>query len=159
MSDSVRPHRQQPTRLPRPWDSPGKNTGVGCHFLVQCVKVKSGSEVVQSCPTLGDPMDCSPPGSSAHGISQPRGLEWGATAFPDPSPTRTLALTPASLHPAQHTHLSQAGRAWWSLCVLVPLVGCFPSIIYLQCVCVCVCVCAHSPDTGHSTTTLCNLLK
>ena len=64
MSDSVRPHRQQPTRLRCPWDSPGKNTGVGCHFLLYCVEVKSGSEVVQSCPTLSDPMDCSLPGSS-----------------------------------------------------------------------------------------------
>jgi len=63
VSDSVRPHRQQPTRLPRPWDSPGKNTGVGCRFLLQCVKMKSESEVAQSCPTLSDPMDCSPPGS------------------------------------------------------------------------------------------------
>ena len=68
MSDSVRPHRWQPTRLPRPWDSPGKNTGMGCHFLLQCMKVKSESEVAQSCPTLQDPMDCSPPGSSVHGI-------------------------------------------------------------------------------------------
>ena len=63
VSDSVRPHRQQPTRLPRPWDSPGKNTGVGCHFLLQCLKMKSESEVAQSCPTLSDPMDCSIPGS------------------------------------------------------------------------------------------------
>ena len=61
--DSVRPQRRQPTRLPRPWDSPGRNTGVGCHFLLQCMKVKSESEVTQSCPTLSDPMDCSPPGS------------------------------------------------------------------------------------------------
>ena len=64
VSDSVRPHRQQPTRLPHPWDSPGKNTGVGCHFLLQCMKVKSESEVAQSCLTLSDPMDYSPPGSS-----------------------------------------------------------------------------------------------
>ena len=63
MSDSVRPHRRQPTGLPRPWDSPGKNTGGGCHFLLQCMKVKSESEVAQSCPTFSDPMDCSPPGS------------------------------------------------------------------------------------------------
>src|SRR5574337_235772 len=69
MSDSVRPRRQQPTRLPRPWDSPGKNTGVGCHFLLQCMKVKSESEVAQLCPTLSDLMGCSPPGSSVHGIS------------------------------------------------------------------------------------------
>ena len=70
MSDSVRPHRRQPTRLPRPWDFPGKNTGVGCHFLLQCMKVKSESEVAQSCPTLS--MDCSLPGSSVHGILQAR---------------------------------------------------------------------------------------
>ena len=81
MSDSVRPHRRQPTRLPRPWDSPGKNTGVGCHFLLQCMKVKSESEVTQSCPTPCDPMDCSLPGSSGHGIFQARVLEWGAIAF------------------------------------------------------------------------------
>ena len=81
MSDSVRPHRWQPTRLPHPWDSPGKNTGVGCHFLLQCMNVKSQSEVAQSCPTLRVPMDCSLPGSSIHGIFQVRVLEWGAIAF------------------------------------------------------------------------------
>src|SRR5574338_595018 len=81
MSDSVRPHRWQPTRLPRPWDSPGKNTGVGCHFLLQCMKVKSESEVTQSCPTLCDPMDWSLQGSSIHGIFQARVLEWGAITF------------------------------------------------------------------------------
>ena len=81
MSDSVRPQRQQPTRLPRPWDSPGKNTGVGCHFLLQCMKVKSEREVTQSCPTPHDPMDCSLPGSSVHGILQAGVLEWGAIAF------------------------------------------------------------------------------
>ena len=81
MSDSVRPHRQQPTRLPHPWDSPGKNTGVGCHFLLQCMTVKSESEGAQSCPTLSNPMDCSAPGSSIHGIFQARVLEWGAIAF------------------------------------------------------------------------------
>ena len=80
MSDSVRPHRRQPTRLPRPWDSPGKNTGVSCHLL-QCMKVKGESEVVQSCLTLSDSMDCSLPGSSIHGIFQARVLEWGAIAF------------------------------------------------------------------------------
>ena len=69
------------TRLPCPWDSPGKNTGVGCHFLLQCMKVKSESEVAQSCPTLLDPMDCSLPGSSIHGIFQAKVLEWGAIAF------------------------------------------------------------------------------
>ena len=81
VSDSVRPHRRQPTRLPRPWDSPGKNTGVGCQFLLQCMKVKSESEVAQLCPTLSDPMDFSPPGASVRGIFQARVLEWGATAF------------------------------------------------------------------------------
>ena len=81
MSDSVRPHGLQPTRLLRPWDSPGKNTGVGCHFLLQCMKVESESEVAQSCLTLSDPMDCSLPGSSIHGIFSATVLEWGATAF------------------------------------------------------------------------------
>ena len=66
---------------PRPWDSPGKNTGVGCHFLLQCMKVKSESKVAQSCPTLSDPMDCSLPGSSIHGIFQARVLEQVAIAF------------------------------------------------------------------------------
>ena len=83
MSDSVRLHRRQPTRLLCPWDSPGKNTGVGCHFLLQCRKEKSESEVAQSCPTLSNPMDCSLPGSSIHGIFQARVLEWGAIAFSD----------------------------------------------------------------------------
>ena len=79
MSDSVRPHGWQPTRLPRPWASPGKNTGVGCHFLLQCMKVKSESEVAQSCPTLSNPMDYSLPGSSIHGIFQARVLECQAS--------------------------------------------------------------------------------
>ena len=81
VSDSVRPHRQQPTRFPRPWDFPGKNTGVGRHFLLQCIKMKSESEVPQSCPTLSNPVDCSLPGSSVHEIFQARVLEWGAIAF------------------------------------------------------------------------------
>ena len=81
MSDSVWPHRRQPTRLPYPWDSLGKDTGVGCNFLLQCMKVKSESEVAQSCPILSDLMDCSLPGSSIHGIFQARVLEWGAIAF------------------------------------------------------------------------------
>ena len=76
----------QPTRLPCPWDSPGKNTGVGCHFLLQCMKVKSESEVAQLCPTPSDPMDCSLPGSSVHGIFQARVLEWGAIAFSERLP-------------------------------------------------------------------------
>ena len=81
MSDSVQPHRRQPTRLPCPWHSPGKNTGVGCHFLLQCMKVKNESEVAQSCPTLSDPVDCNLPGSFIHWIFQARVLEWGAIAF------------------------------------------------------------------------------
>ena len=79
--DGSPPHRWQPTRLPRPWDSPGKNTGVGCHFLLQCMKVKSEREIAQSCPTLCNSMDCTLPGSSIHGIFQARVLEWAATAF------------------------------------------------------------------------------
>ena len=78
---TLRPRRRQPTRLPHPWDSPGKNTGVGCHFLLQCVKVKSESEVTQLSPTLSNLVDCSLPGSSIHGILQARVLEWGAIAF------------------------------------------------------------------------------
>ena len=82
MSDSVRPHRRQPTWLPHPWDSPGKNTGVGCHFLLQCMKVERESEVAQSCLTLRDPMDCSLPGPSIHGIFQAKVLERVAITFP-----------------------------------------------------------------------------
>ena len=78
---TVQPHRRQPTRLCHPWDSPGKNTGVGCHFLLHCMKVKSESEVAQPCPTICDPMDCNLPGSSIHGTFQARVLEWGAIAF------------------------------------------------------------------------------
>ena len=81
MSYSVWPHEWQPTRLSRPWDSPGKNTGVGCHFLFQCMKMKSESEVAQSCPTPSSPMDCSLPGSSVHGISEVRILKWAAISF------------------------------------------------------------------------------
>ena len=93
MSNSVRPHRWQPTRLRRPWDSLGKNTGVSCHFLLQCMKVKSGSEVAQSCPTLRNPMDCSLPGSSVHAIFQTRVLEW----VPSPSPHLMLLFHILSL--------------------------------------------------------------
>ena len=81
VSDSVQPQRRQPTRLPRPWDSPGKNTEVDCHFPLQCMKVRSESEVAQLCQTPSDPMDCCLPGSSTHGICQARVLEWGAIAF------------------------------------------------------------------------------
>jgi len=83
------PRRWQPTRLPCPWDSPGKHTGVGCHFLLQCIKVKSEIEVSQSCLTLSDPTDCSLPGSSINGIFQARVLEWVTIAF---SGTRLLVI-------------------------------------------------------------------
>ena len=101
MSDSVRPHRRQPTRLPHPWDSPGKNTGVGCHFLLQCMKVKSESEVSQLCLTLSDPMDCSLLGSSIHGIFQARVLEWGAIAHDFNN--AEMALTPDEKIKVQNT--------------------------------------------------------
>ena len=114
--DSVRPYRQQPTRLPHPWDSPGKNTGVGCHFLLQCMKVKSESEVAQSCPTLSDPMDCSLPGSSVHGIFQARVLEWGAIAFSESSPK---PMSIESVMPSNHLILCRP---------LLLLSSIFPSI-------------------------------
>ena len=98
----MQPHRRQPTRLPRPWDSPGKNTGVGCYFLLQCMKVKSESEVAQSFPTLSDSMDWSLPGSSIRGIFQARVLAhqaplslgfsrqeyWSGLPFPSPTHER-----------------------------------------------------------------------
>ena len=90
-------------RLPHPWDSPGKNTGLDCHFLLQYMKVKSESEVAQSCSTLSDPMDCSLPGSSIHGIFQARVLEWGAIAF---SNTRARAHT--------HTHTYICIKERWA---------------------------------------------
>ena len=105
----MRPHRWQPTRLPRPWDPPGKNTGVGCHFLLQCMKVKSEREVAQSCPTLSDPMDCSPSGSSAHVIFQARVLEWVAIAFSEPLTLNVINSKmqipiPQQTHTHTHTH-------------------------------------------------------
>ena len=120
MSDSVRPHRQQPTRLPHPWDSPGKNTGVGCHFLLQCMKVKIESEVAQSCPTLSYPMDRSLPGSSIHGIFQARVLEWGAIAFSD-KPHSTAKKNDAIQiqPPPQHNSKAQSS-CWQSLPTLDP---------------------------------------
>ena len=114
MSDSVPPHRRQPTRLPRPWDSPGKNTGVGCHFLLQCMKVKSPSEVAQSCLTRSDPMDCSLPGSFIHGIFQARVLEWGAIAFSgnegDPGSILGSGRTPGEVNgnPLQYSCLENS---------------------------------------------------
>ena len=97
MSDSTRPHRQQSTRLHHPWDSPGKNTGVGCHFLLQCMKVKSESEVTQLCLTLHHPMDYSLPGFSVQGIFQARVLEWGAIAFS----TKSLQSCPSRFSPPE----------------------------------------------------------
>ena len=85
MSDSVWPQRWQPTRLPCPWDSPGKNAGVGCHFLLQCMKVKSESEVTQSCLTPSDPMDCSLPASSIMGFA--RQEYWSGVPLPSPKAT------------------------------------------------------------------------
>ena len=109
MSDSVQPHRQQPTRLPCPWDSPGKNTGVGCHFLLPCMKVKSESEVTQSCLTLSDPMDYSLPGSSVHGIFQARVLEWGAIAFSTQTLERYISFE------RDRTNLSRKAILWAQL--------------------------------------------
>ena len=123
MSDSVWPHRRHPTRLHRPRDSPGKNTGVGCHFLLQCMKVKSESEVAQSCPTLSDPMDCSLPGFSVHGIFQARVLEW----VPVPSPQVVLVV---KILPASAGDIRNAG--------LIPGLGRSPGNGYhnpLQCSC------------------------
>ena len=90
VSNSVRPHRWRPTRLRLPWDSPGKNTGVGCHFLLQCMKEKSESEVAQLCPTLSNPMDCSLPGSSIHGLS--RQQYWSGVPLPSPIKSHSISL-------------------------------------------------------------------
>ena len=108
MSDSVRPQRQQPTRLPCSWDSPGKNTGVGCHFLLQWMKVKSEREVAQSCLTLCDPMDCSLPGSSVHGILQARTLEWVAISF-----------SRGSSRPRDRTQVSYNAGRRFNLCTIL----------------------------------------
>ena len=105
MSNSVRPQRGQPTRVPRPWDSPGKNTGVDCHCLLQCMKVKSESEVAQSCPTPIDPMDCSLPGSSVHGIFQARVPEWGAISFSRGSSLCLISLLLLLLSRFSHVQL------------------------------------------------------
>ena len=115
MSDSVWPHRRQPTRLPSPWDSPVKNIGVGCHFLLQCMKVKSESEVAQSCLTLSNPMDCSLPGSSIHGIFQVRLLEWGAIAFSKIVPNIPLfGEGNSNLLQCSCLGNPRDSRAWWA---------------------------------------------
>ena len=124
MSDSVRPHRRQPTRLPHPWDSPGKNTGVGCHFLLQCMKVKKESEVAQSCPTPSDPMDCSLPGSSIHGIFQARVLEWGAIAFSETSLSPKESLSQQTFNPSlegSFLHSSNTGVNYSQLLLCRPV--------------------------------------
>ena len=108
VSDSVQPHRRQPIRLPRPWDSPGKNTGVGCHFLLQCMKVKSESEVTQLCLTLSDPMDCSLPGSSVHWFS--RQEYWSGVALP--SPIYMLDLVNS------YSHLKKCWSLYFSIFVI-----------------------------------------
>ena len=128
MSDSVRPLRCQPTRLPHCWDSPGKNTDVGCHFFLQCMKVKIESEVAQSCPTLHDPRDCSLPGSSVHGIFQARVVEWGAIAFSLVllSSSQTLSSRRTAL---QRGFSSSGLLAFWArslLCCLVFSLSCDP---------------------------------
>ena len=119
MSNSVRPHRPQPTRLPCPWDSPGKNTGVGCHFLLQSMKVKSESEVAQSFPALSDPMDCSLPGSSLHGIFQARVLGWGVIAFSDDQPRQHIKKQRhylANKGPSSQGYGFSSGHVWmWEL--------------------------------------------
>ena len=117
MSDSVKPHIRQPTSLLCPWDCPGKNSGVGCHFLLQCMKIKSESEVAQSCPTPRDRMDCSLPGSSVHGIFQARVLEWGAIAFSSWSLLKLISIK--SVMPPNHLNLCH-------LFLLLPSL--FPSI-------------------------------
>ena len=109
MSDSVRPHRWQPTRLPCPWDSPGKNTGVGCHFLLRCIKVKRESEVAQLCLTFSDPMDCSLPGSSIHGIFQARVLGLHSCLIPYPAPSTWKASSTGS---SPQEVASKRGPVW-----------------------------------------------
>ena len=93
MSDSVRPHRRQPTRLPHPWDAPGKNTGVGCHFLLQCMKAKSESEVAQSCPTLETPWTAAYQAPPSMGFSRQK--YWSGVSLPSPT-TQLRGLYPVS---------------------------------------------------------------
>ena len=103
---------------PRPWDSPGKNTGVGCHFLPQCMKVKSESEVAQLCPTLSNPMECSPPGSSIHGIFQARVLEWGAIAFSDVYICMDIVVVQSTSRTATH-QVSLFSAIFWRLFIFM----------------------------------------
>ena len=123
MSNSVQLHRWQPTRLPHPWDFPGKNTGVGCHFLLQCMKVKSEGKVTQSCLTLSDPRDCSLPGSSIHGTFQARVLEWGTIAFSE--------LTSKKLHFIRLCHCIKKEYPQKSVQALKTLLP-FPTMICIR---------------------------
>ena len=106
MSDSVLPHKRQPTRLPRPWDSPGKNTGVGCHFLLQCMKVKSESEITQSCLTLSDPMDYSPPGPPFMGFS--RQEHWSGLPLPYIVSAQSMSCEILSFHESREITKNEA---------------------------------------------------
>ena len=107
----MQPHRQQPTRLSCPWDSPGKNTGVGCHFLLQCMKVKSQSEVAQSCPTVSNPMDCSPTGSSVHKLNK---RDDNIQPWCTPSPILNQSVVPCNCCFMTCIQVSQkTGRVVW----------------------------------------------
>ena len=119
----MRPHRGQPTRLPRPWDSPGKNTGVDCHFLLQYVKVKSESEVAQSCPTLSDPMDCSLPGSPIHVIFQARVLERMAIAFSHSNAIHITYSFFCRLHLILVLKVFHSLKYIYIFCLLITLLG------------------------------------
>ena len=176
----MRPHRRQPTRLPRPWYSPGKNTGVGCHFLLQWMKVKSESEITQSCSTPSDPMDCSPPGSSVHGIFQARVLELVAIAFSGPIIGKDIKRKHAQLPCLKQRWAREKGETEtmnrvssklifvnYCQCVLhrpTALASPSPALPYTRwvrhwgggvwtksvCVCVCVCVCVGVCVCVHS---------
>ena len=148
MSHSVRPHRRPPTRLRCPWDSPGKNTGVGCHFLLQCTKVKSESEVTQSCPTLSNSMGWSLPGSSVHGSFQARVLEWGAIAF---SVTQTGNMQPEALHGPHE--LFQRGQKPWHLWI-PPSSSPLPSVVIPT-----PCPCARNLETTYNGDNLSSWIK
>ena len=143
MSNSVQPRRQQPTRPHHPWDSPGRNIGVGCHFLLQCMKVKSESEVVQSCPTLRQPMDCSLPGSSIHGIFQARVLQWDPLPSPEWCTWATANLWWTLFH--LHSEACLLMFLLWFLGSFSFLVLIFfsnnLSFINICCYCCCYCLC------------------
>ena len=136
MSDSVRPHRWQPTRLPHPWDCPGKNTGVCCHFLLQCIKVKSESEVAQLCPTLGDPMDCSLQALPSMGFSRQDCWSWVPLRFPlsiiiiyISPPTRYIYISP-------HPFLPFRPLGYHRVAQLPALYSSFPLAMYFTHDCV-----------------------